>query len=158
MNRMNRNHDEDPTTAQAGQSRHQVHAQERRALRRLSMSVKVAIGAAIVMAMVSGTLGVALVSLASSSTNSSNVRALQEQNRLLTKQLAVSEQQVRATCRFYLDLARSQSALNGRSQPLAFSIIADAFNAYTGLGCRPTYGPLPKPDPRIVKYIPSGSR
>jgi len=153
------------TTDEDGPSRHQIHAEERGALRQMSTSVQVAIGVAIILALVSGTLGVAVVSLQSSGKNSSNVTALQDQakqlqaqNQLLTQQLALAEKQVRTTCRYYLDLAKAQTTLNARSQPLAFSLIGDSFNAYTGLGCQPTYGPLPKPDPRIVKYLVNGSR
>lgn len=156
MSKMSR--DREPAAQPDPPTRHQVHAEERRALRRMSASVRIAIGVAIVMAIVAGTVGISLVSLSSSSTNSSNVRALQQQNDLLKKQLALAETQVRANCRFYLDLTRSQTTLRPSSSPLAFSLIGDAFNSYTGLGCQPTYGPLPKPDPRIVKYLDNGGR
>lgn len=164
---MSRNHDVAAAAAEQpdGPTRHQIHAEERGALRQMSTSVQVAIGIAIILAMVSGTLGVALVSLTNTGKNTADVTALQDQtrqlqrqNQLLTEQLAVAEKQVRTQCRFYLDLARSQSALNARSQQLAFSLIGDAFNSYTGLGCQPSYGPLPKPDPRIAKYLDNGGR
>lgn len=154
-----------PGEAADGPSRLQIHAEERGALRQMSSSVRIAIGVAIALALISGTLGVALVSLDSSGKNSTNLTALQDQatklqrqNDLLQQQLAIAEKQVRTQCRFYLDLARSQATLRPNSQPLAFSLIGDAFNSYTGLGCQPSYGPLPKPDPRITKYLVNGGR
>ena len=61
---------------------------------------------------------------------------------------AKNAQHVQASCSFYHDLALVQ--LPEKVSPFGLQIVADARNAFVGMGCG---GSLPKPDPRLRPYL-----
>jgi len=61
---------------------------------------------------------------------------------------------VAAVCPFWRDLA--QIPLTENSTAVAFTIVADARVAYAKQQCSTHTGPLQKPDPRVIPYLPHG--
>ncbi len=59
---------------------------------------------------------------------------------------------VRGSCQFWRDL--SQLPLAANSTKVAFTIIADSRIAYARQACPNHLGDLPKPDPRVVPFLP----
>jgi type II secretory pathway pseudopilin PulG len=147
--------------------RDRVHAEERRALRRLQNGSRVWAMLSAVLLITCGALAIAGISLYSSSNSSDKVRAVQQTNDLLQQQLDVEREQVatlqqelelaqkqlRTQCGFYLNLARQQDQLTAKTTAFGFQLILTARGSYTGLGCEPDYGRLPKPNALLGRYV-----
>jgi hypothetical protein len=77
--------------------------------------------------------------------------ALQAQTRAHQAQVGAQ-----GSCVFYKDIATA--SIPDKTSTLGLRILADSRIAYVTLNCAPQFGQLPKPDPRLLPYLPSWMR